>query len=277
MIKMQGKMKVRDDQNIMIDDALLDAIAGLATLNKKDSVLEIGGGPGNLAKRLAKQCGKLTIVEKDERYAKLLEDKFNGVGAVTVIHGDILKVGLPRFNKIVSNTPYSILQQFFVRLVKERRYNFECAVLVVPHGFTAKITAQPSSRNFGALSALFSGFYRVEVLMEIGKGSFSPPPRVKSECVRITLADGAPKDITGYLFRKLFLNEDKKVKNLLTELFWNDGKLLFDRRFTKTESQELAHKALGARFASIGDKKAAELSNAEFRCLANSVRQPQPT
>ena len=50
---------------------------------------------------------------------------------------------LPNFNKIVSNMPYSILQQFFMRLIKERKQNFEQAVMIVPYGFAKKMTATP--------------------------------------------------------------------------------------------------------------------------------------
>ncbi len=272
MVKMQDKRGIRDDQHIMTDDALLDSIVELADLNKDDTVLEIGGGPGNLAKRLAKVCGKLAVVEKDSKYVKQLDGKLGGDDRVTIINGDILKVALPPFNKIVSNTPYSVLQQFFVRLVKERRYNFECAILVVPRGFATKITTQPGSKDFGALSALFMAFYEVNVLMEIGKGSFLPPPRVKSDCIRVTQSTADPqKNIAGYLFRKVFLNEGKKLKNLIVELFWDYGRVAAGKSFTKKEAREMTQRMLGSRFAEIGDRRVAELRNDDFSYIASSI------
>lgn len=258
---------VSNDQHIMTSPSLLDSIADSARLSGSDTVLEIGGGPGNLTEKLARRCGRLIVVEKSSAYAAALESKFRGVRNVSIVHGDILEVALPKFDKLVSNTPYSILQQLFMRFVRRGAHRFSCAVLVVPHGFARKITAPVGSSSFGALSALFLAFYDVDVLFEIGKENFSPAPRVRSACVRIT--PGTPNGAPARFFRQLFLNDGKKVKNLLVEFFWN-GSRIYGRKLTKKEARAEAARVLSGH-GPLAEKTAKEMSNSDFRNVAAAL------
>ena len=131
--KIPDKIK---DQHIIVDKSVISKIANAASLTEHDSVLEIGSGPGNLTKAIAAHAGQVYAIEKDYEYIMELKKIFGGNRKVMVIEGNALDVKLPQFNKIVSNPPYKILQPFFLRLLHERKYNFECCVTVAPHGFS---------------------------------------------------------------------------------------------------------------------------------------------
>src|SRR4030042_4572973 len=94
------------DQHFLIDEKVIDRIIRYAELDGKETVLEIGAGTGNLTKNLAKNAANVIAIESDHRLVEVLDDL--SLTNVKVIHGDALQVEFPRFDKVVSNLPYSI-------------------------------------------------------------------------------------------------------------------------------------------------------------------------
>ena len=261
----------KKDQHIMIDPEINMAVAANASLTDTDYVLEIGGGPGTLTSIIARKAARVYSVEKDNEYFSFLERKFSDIENVELIYGDILRIKLPKFNKIVSNPPYQILQQFFIRLIKENRQYFECCVMIMPHKFTKLISSKPENKNFGMISAIFDCFYTVDILMDIPKEAFNPMPRVLSHLVRIT-----PKvnhnAIDEKIIRNVFLHLDKKIGKNIMEFFWN-GNEGFGKNFTKKESKSILGKIETPKIKKILEKRALELSDYEIKELYKFISQ----
>ncbi len=258
------------DQHMTVNPKIIEEVIGSSALISTDRVLEVGGGSGNLTEEIAKRVQFIYTVEKDDGYFSILSKKFDGVHNVRVIHGDILNVDLPQFNKIVSNPPYRILQPFFLRLVKERRQNFELCVIMVPHGFAKIITATPKSPDFGVLSALFYAFYEVEDISIVPKGAFDPKPRVTSHIMRI-----APKiDRTlalPFLLRNIFLDDEKKIRNSILATFWNNGEVVTGKGLTKNDARAMMDSIENHGVGPALDKKIVALTNSEVRSLISAI------
>src|SRR3989304_1201749 len=79
-------------QHFLKNKKILEEIARLAELSKKDIVLEIGPGHGELTEFLAQAAGKVIAVEKDRELIPFLEEKFKNQKNVKIISGDILKI-----------------------------------------------------------------------------------------------------------------------------------------------------------------------------------------
>ena len=269
MLDNRLKSGVKDDKHFLYDRKLIDTIVGRADLSKWDTVLEIGGGEGTLSSVMLERCKELIIIEKDAGLAAFLSDKFNDCKNVSVLHGDALKVGLPRFNKIVASMPYSIVQQFFLRLVDEKRQDFEQAVLVVPYAFGRKITAGLESDYFGVMSALFMAFYEVEIFLEIDKQHFSPPPMVTSVAVSMKPFDMLHVQFktTRLILQRLFGHRHKKVKNVIIDCLWDDGEAIFSRKFTKREAKALAEDIVKGVEQIANEKEALNLTNDECKAI----------
>jgi 16S rRNA (adenine1518-N6/adenine1519-N6)-dimethyltransferase len=265
--------ETKEDQHTLIDKSIIRLIVEKASLKGTDVVLEIGAGSGNVTAELAKHPGKVIVVEKDEDLIPGLEDRFGNTRNVSILSGDVLRIVLPRFNKIVSNMPYSVLQQFFMRLIKEGRQNFEQAVMIVPYGFAKKMTAKPDSSDFGAISALFMAFYDVEVFAQVEKECFDPQPRVTSVCASIMpKGASAPSSVkTCRLLQNLFIHDEQKVRNSLLHTMWDEGIDLFGRRVTKKEADAEAAKILAKLPSLVAEKRALELTNDEFRKLVVAI------
>ncbi|MCK4919360.1 MAG: 16S rRNA (adenine(1518)-N(6)/adenine(1519)-N(6))-dimethyltransferase, partial [Candidatus Pacebacteria bacterium] len=78
-------------QNFLIDEAVLENIITCSDLNNNDVIIEIGPGLGTLTEELSKKCKKVIAIEKDNKFAQMLEGKFENV---EVINDDILQMNI---------------------------------------------------------------------------------------------------------------------------------------------------------------------------------------
>lgn len=116
-----------------LNEKYLRIEAGLACLNKNDVILEIGAGPGNLTRILAKKS-RVIAIEKDMRFREILQNIKN----TEIIIGDALKEmkNLQGYNKIVSNIPYSKSQEILIEMLQ---HGWDMAILIVQKEFAKKL------------------------------------------------------------------------------------------------------------------------------------------
>src|SRR3989344_1191110 len=181
-----------------------------AHLTKKDIILEIGAGTGNLTSKLAEKAKKVIAIENDSRFQPVL---LQSQGNVEVIIGNALKI-LPQrkdFNKIVASIPYQICEPLMHYLCTAQ--HLKLAVLLVPKKFALNLLKH----------LLFSAFLQVTLVTEVAKESFNPPPKVQSEIILIKLRQKVDDDL--FIRQKLYRQRHKKVKNglrdAIIDLYWN--------------------------------------------------------
>jgi len=197
-----------EDQHFMIDDALLEEISNYAS--KWENVLEIGAGKGALTEKLVKKAKRVYAIEIDQEFIPDLEEKFSDVKNVVFMFDDALRVELPKFDKCISNLPYSICEPLLWRFF---RLEFSQAVWVVPETF-ADILIGKSWSKLNYILPMFFGIKKVKV---ITKESFDPQPKVKSALVVLT-----PRHSDNPL-KEIYIQYDKKLRNALRELFITQG------------------------------------------------------
>src|SRR5690606_27932851 len=81
-------------QNFLVDGNILTRIVEAADLTKDKGVLEIGPGIGALTQRLAKEAGKVSAIEIDQRLIPILGEILAEESHVDIIHGDVLNIDL---------------------------------------------------------------------------------------------------------------------------------------------------------------------------------------
>ncbi|MEA3293691.1 MAG: 16S rRNA (adenine(1518)-N(6)/adenine(1519)-N(6))-dimethyltransferase RsmA [Euryarchaeota archaeon] len=205
-------MKPRYGQHILIDQYVLDRIIRYARLTDEDTVLEIGGGTGNLTRKLSQVAGNVVTVEIDPYLAEGLNK--TSATNVTVIQGDALKVHLPFFNKVVSNLPYMISSPITFALF---HYNFDYAVLMYQLEFARRLLATPKTRNYGRLTVTAQYHASIEMLETVPPDAFKPNPKVNSAIVKLTPQDPPYKindlDFFKEFLKAVFSQRRKKLKN----------------------------------------------------------------
>jgi 16S rRNA (adenine1518-N6/adenine1519-N6)-dimethyltransferase len=168
----------------------------------QSTVLEIGPGRGALTRLLAKRARRVIAVEKDRVLAAQLRMHFSLAPNVEIIEGDILAIDLdslfgpkpgstrpgmdlePQKIRVIGNLPYFITSDILLRLFEYRKY-FELLILMVQKEVADRLTAKPGSKEYGLLSATAQLYTKVERLLTLPPGAFSPPPRVHSSVVRM--------------------------------------------------------------------------------------------
>ena len=175
-------MKPKHGQHFLIDQRVLNRIIGYAGLNKADTVLEIGGGTGNLTLKLKEAAGEVIVIELDRELAVGLTH-ITRDSNVTVLQGDALKIPLPGFNKVVANLPYQISSKITFRLL---RHSFDLAVLMYQLEFANRMIASPGTHDYSRLSVMAQYFARIELLETVAPSAFKPQPAVRSAILKLT-------------------------------------------------------------------------------------------
>jgi len=174
------KPKKRLGQHFLI----LEEIARAAELSKRDIVLEVGPGHGELTEFLAASAGKVIAVEKDHELTLFLKEKFKNYKNVEIVEGDILKIGKLKIEnyKVAANLPYYITSRF-LRAFLEAKNKPKLMVLMVQYEVAKRICAKPPGMNLLALSV--QAYARPKFIRKVSKKYFFPPPKVDSAIIKL--------------------------------------------------------------------------------------------
>src|SRR5579871_902403 len=251
----------------------------------QSTVIEIGPGRGILTSLLARRVRRLIAVELDRVLAAQLRLKFGMYPNVEVIEADILSIdfdslfgpkpGLgrpgiefkPSPAKVVGNLPYYITSDILLRLFEYFKY-FESLVIMVQREVADRIAAAPGSRDYGLLSATAQLYARVEKLATVPPGAFSPPPKVHSTILRLTMA---PRQKELGLSSDSIAGEKDGFISFLRLSFGQKRKTLWNNLKTAYPEAELrqALSKTGIKPAARAETLSLDESAALFRALRN--------
>jgi 16S rRNA (adenine1518-N6/adenine1519-N6)-dimethyltransferase len=251
--------KKRLGQHFAVNSDMLQRLVSHASLTEDDIVLEVGAGFGFLTHLLSSKCKKVVAVEVDPQLVSFLRKQLHSLQNVDLIEGDILKVSLPPFNKVVSAPPYSLSSPLLFRLLERK---FDWAVLILQKEFAERLAASVGSKDYGRLTVTI--YYRadVELLDYVPRTMFYPPPDVDSMMVRLKPRDPPfqvdDEETFFELVRTLFTQRNRKVRNGLIPF-------LRKHEITGKEAVELADSTV------YSVKRVRELGPKDFGILTNEL------
>ena len=187
-------------QNFLIDANILEEIVEAAGITEEDYVLEIGPGIGTMTQYLAAAAHAVTAVEIDRMLLPILEDTLKDFPNAEVIHGDILKVDIPKLIeeksegrpvKIVANLPYYITTPILMELL-ERRLPVESITVMVQKEVADRMQTGPGTKDYGALSLAVQYYTRPEIVAEVPPSCFMPQPKVGSAVIKLDCYQDLP-------------------------------------------------------------------------------------
>lgn len=196
-------------------------------------MLEVGPGHGELSELLVGRVAHLVLVEKDDRLAPELAERWAGRPEVDVVHGDALEVDLSSLVagegtarsspgpsgrlRLISNVPYAITSPLLFRLLDVRPLPARIVVLVQAEVAT-RITARPGGKDYGALTVGVRVRATAEQAFGVSRTCFRPVPDVDSTAVVLTPHEGpSPSELEAVrrLVRAAFSRRRKQLRTIL--------------------------------------------------------------
>jgi len=181
-------------QHFLTSRSILGKIVDTIAPEKDELVIEIGAGKGALTFPLADRAGKVIAIEKDKSLIPFLQE--SNKSNLVVLHQDILRLDLrklvaeePAFRgrvKLAGNLPYAISSPLLFKVLEVKDL-FSACVFLLQREVAARIGASPGSKDYAPLSILFQRHFDVRLCFTVAPGAFSPPPRVQSSLVSLTL------------------------------------------------------------------------------------------
>lgn len=226
---MSSKKKPKLGQNFLVDQTACLRIADAMGDLRERTVVEIGPGHGAITELLAARCRRLHCIEYDPSLARELTFRFRNNPAVTIHHADILQTDIAalrdtstdRTLDVVGNLPYYITSDILLHLFAAARDGaLRRAVLMMQREVADRVTAQPGSSDYGALSAATQMHASATSLFTLPPSAFSPPPEVYSTVIRLDFAPrfgelGVDPDAFNRFLRASFAQKRKTLRNNL--------------------------------------------------------------
>jgi len=191
-------------------------------VGKREVILEIGAGKGELTAFLLPQAKKLLAVEIDRKLFALLKVKFDKSHYIELYHKDILEFDFRRLGRkitVVGNIPYYLSNNLVYYLVEQRQF-IDQAFLMFQHEFGSKLIGR-RQRSF--LTFFLQYYAQVVPLFSIPPSAFYPSPKVNSRfiCIDFEKPYGRRcwcEDFLWHMLKVVFSQRRKKIVNSLKSL-----------------------------------------------------------
>ena len=195
-------------QNFLINPEVCPRMAEAAA-DKDTAVLEIGPGIGVLTRELSRVAGKVVAIELDNSLKNILPRTLDGCENTEVIFGDAMKMDLKAlieekfsdYKKIAvcANLPYYITSPIIAMLL-ESRLPIDNITVMVQKEAAERICAKVGSRESGAITVMVNYFAESEILFNVNKESFMPPPKVTSSVIKLNVRQKPPISVADEAF-----------------------------------------------------------------------------
>ncbi|HWB58583.1 MAG TPA: 16S rRNA (adenine(1518)-N(6)/adenine(1519)-N(6))-dimethyltransferase RsmA, partial [Chthoniobacteraceae bacterium] len=212
-------------QNFLHDQNLAEWIVSQLDLQPGEHAVEIGPGLGALTEHLVARGTSVTLIEKDGRLAEFLKEHFAGKN-VGVLHQDAVEFDARTLMekgplKIVGNLPYYVSSQILFKFTAEY-LPVTRLVFTLQKELAQRLSAEPSTKEYGALTLILQRRWRVRYLRNLPASVFLPEPKVDSGVVLLTpRADDELPDCDGQFFNRIvkqgFSQRRKQLRKMLAE------------------------------------------------------------
>lgn len=216
-------------QNFLINPDVCPEMAA-AACDKNTGVIEIGPGIGVLTAELSARAKRVVAIELDERLKKILPVTLAECDNVEIIYGDVMKTDLKgliaekfadcKRVAVCANLPYYITSPIVMGLL-ESRLPIDSITVMVQKEAAERLCAEAGTREAGAVSVAVSYYSEPEILFEVKRDSFMPPPKVDSAVIKLNIRNNPPiavKDEAKFfrLVRASFAQRRKTLVNTLS-------------------------------------------------------------
>jgi len=167
-------------QNFLTDERVAEREVAYLDIHPADTVLEIGPGLGVLTDLLLPKAREVACIELDRGIAQYVRSRY--ADRLRLMEGDALALEWPKFDRLISNIPYSISSPLLFKILD---HDFKRAVIMVQKEFADRMAAQAGADDYSRLSVNTYYRARCEVLETVPRTRFWPQPEVDSAVVSL--------------------------------------------------------------------------------------------
>ncbi len=223
-------------QHFLKDENVITKIIEALQQHPYANLLEVGPGGGALTKHLITLPNiNFKAVELDAEKVEYLKKTYPTLED-KIIHQSFLDIEKP-FKEpftVIGNFPYNISTQILFKIL-----DWKDDVPVVIGMFQKEVAQRAASKEgskvYGVLSVLIQAYYDVEYLFDVNSDCFTPPPKVQSGVIRLTLKKEmlqAKSERAFIILVKTAFNQRRKtLRNAVKSLFTTE--VLQDELFNK--------------------------------------------
>jgi 16S rRNA (adenine1518-N6/adenine1519-N6)-dimethyltransferase len=176
-------------QHFLHDRGVIEMIVHAVNPKPGDVLVEIGPGQGAITFPLLRKHGQLTVIEFDRDLITPLSEAAHGIGELTIVHKDVLKVDFGKLAgegriRLVGNLPYNISTPILFHVLEHAEAIVDMHFMLQKE-VVDRMAAAPGSKVYGRLSVMLQAICDVQPLFDVGPASFKPPPKVDSAVVRL--------------------------------------------------------------------------------------------
>ena len=223
----EHRARKRFGQNFLHDQTLIGRIVAAIRPRAGETLLEIGPGRGALTGPLLERDCELHALELDRDLVPLLTAQFGTNPRFHLRQGDALELDLTTLGaqlpiRVVGNLPYNISTPLMFHLLAQNEHIVDMHFMLQKE-VVDRLAATPGTRDYGRLGIMAQYFCRVEALLDVPPGAFTPQPKVQSAVVRLTPHQTLPHPVRSVetlqlVVRTAFNQRRKTLRNALQSL-----------------------------------------------------------
>ena len=246
-------------QHFLHDRSVIEKIVLAVNPKPGEQLVEIGPGQGAITFPLLKRHGALTVIEFDRDLITPLSESARGLGDLTIVHKDVLKVDFGKLAgegrlRLVGNLPYNISTPILFHVLEHAESIIDMHFMLQKE-VVDRMGAGPGSKTYGRLSVMLQAVCEVQPLFDVPPGAFRPPPKVDSSVVRLLPRD--PKSVG--------INDPALFERVVRDAFGQRRKTLRNALQAICTSEQIV--AAGVR----PELRAEQLEVAQFISLSNAL------
>jgi 16S rRNA (adenine1518-N6/adenine1519-N6)-dimethyltransferase len=175
-------------QCFLVAKPVAEAIVTALDPRPDETVIEIGTGPGTLAKMIAPRARRVVAIERDRDMVAALRAE-SLPSNLEVLEEDAAAFDYAAAAArepvaIVGNLPYQITGKL-IRAILAPPIRWRVAVVMVQKEVAARLAAKPGGDDWGVLGVFTHAACEVSKVTDASPRCFHPPPRVVSTVVKL--------------------------------------------------------------------------------------------
>ena len=172
-------------QNFLSEVSIIEKLVAAATIEKGQTILEIGPGTGNLTAKLLETGNRVLAIEKDSEMMDILKKRFADKENFELRNGDILEFDettIAEPYKIAANLPFYLTAPLIRKFLESKKPPLSMTIIVQKE-VAQRICAKPPQMSLLAISVQF--YSKPETVSYVSKGCFWPVPKVDCAILKI--------------------------------------------------------------------------------------------